>query len=181
MPDNPNTLQEWNRRWKQTGYKCPEQMPVNERKKAVAAMIPPNTLVLDVACGASQITEYMYPSVRYVGCDFSREALRLHSGCTVLADVRALPFRAHSIPIVIAMEILEHLENPRSFLVNLYVIAQTTIIISVPNNRLSSSHIPWHLTTYTRHTLNALIASVFPPSCTDITTTHQNLIARITL
>ena len=39
MADNPNTIPQWDALWAKTGYRFPEQKPVNERKRAVASFL----------------------------------------------------------------------------------------------------------------------------------------------
>jgi len=178
---NPNTRDTWDELWPKVGVRFPEKEPVNARKKAVAAMVPKNVTVLNLACGVSQIMHLLDPSVKHIGLDFSREALARFPGTRIRADVRALPIRTHSIHTVIAMEILEHLDDPHSFLTDLYTIAREQIIVTVPHNRLKPGDYTMHRAAYTRAALYHIIRATIPsPNCA-ITTTPLNLIARITL
>ena len=178
---NPNTRQRWDELWPKVGVRFPEKEPVNQRKKAVAAMIPPHTTLLNVACGVSQIMHLLDPSVLHIGLDFSTKALHLFPGLRIQADVRALPIRTKSVHTVIAMEILEHLDDPLPFLRDLQRIARTQIIVTVPHNRLAPEKEPLHRRTYTRPTLQDLITRAIRYESLGFYFSPLNIIGRIML
>lgn len=178
---NSNTISAWNARWAKTGYRFPEQVPVGERKRAVASFVPYGALMLDFACGAGQIREFLDPSIRYIGLDFSGEALRLNPGLLIQGDVRELPIKSKSVPVVIAMEILEHLERPDAFARELVRVAQKLVIISVPKNRLTPEDTAWHLSTYDKFSLYEFLNNLVIAKGILINATKLNLIARIEL
>ena len=185
MPDvifgNPNTTETWDDLWAKTGYKFPEQKPVNERKRAVASFVPHGAVVLDVACGAGQITNVLDPSITYIGLDFSSYALKLSKHLSIRGDVYNLPVKSKSVQAVIAMEILEHLQHPTPFIRELVRVAQKIVIISVPDNRLTPEDTHFHLCTYDQFSLyDILHASVIVQDIL-VTKTELNLIARIVL
>lgn len=162
-PQNPNTIPGWDALWEKTGFRFPEQPPVDERKKAVALFVPCGSTVLDIACGAAQVCRYLHESVKYIGLDFSRQAFSLNPGNRIQADVRELPIKDKSVPVVIAMEIIEHLTDPYTFIRDLVSIARDLVIISVPDNRLTPEVEPFHLRVFDRFSLYQLIHdSVFP-------------------
>ncbi|MFH0822638.1 MAG: class I SAM-dependent methyltransferase [Pseudomonadota bacterium] len=192
FPQNPNTIPAWDALWAKTGFKSPEQPPVDERKKAVASFVPCGSSVLDVACGAGQISGFLHDSVKYIGLDFSRQTFRLNPGNRIQADVRELPIKDKSVPVVIAMEIIEHLTDPYTFIRDLVRIARNLVILTVPDNRQGPEDEPFHLTKYDRFSLYQLIHdSVFPSPVSGlkssgtprilISKTELNLIGRIEL
>ena len=176
-----NTPDAWDLLWTQAGYKLPEQKPVDQRKKAVALFVPCGAFVLDIACGVGQIAQYLDPSVRYVGLDFSTVALRLHPCHGIQADVRDLPIMPKSVDVIIAMEILEHLQDECAFIRSLVRVARKLVIISVPNDRLGPESTPYHLRAYDRFSLYDRIHAAVIAQDILITTTELNLIARIVL
>ncbi|MCK4596908.1 methyltransferase domain-containing protein, partial [bacterium] len=149
MIPNQNTIKNWDDLWTKTGYKYPEMKPVNERKEKVASLIPKAVRVIDVAAGVGQIRQSLHPSVSYIALDFSLIALKMNKGTRIQADINALPVKPKSVHTVIAMEILEHVDNPVTFLKRIAALANRQIIISVPDNRLPPDENGWHRTTYT--------------------------------
>ena len=178
---NPNTISGWDKLWAKTGYRYPEQVPVDERKRAVASLVPRGSLLLDIACGAGQIREFLDPSIKYIGLDFSAEAFRLNPGRHIRGDVRRLPVKTQSVPVVVAMEILEHLEAPKSFILELMRITQKLVILSVPKNRLTPEDTAWHLHTYDKCSLFDFLDRIAIAKNVLITETKLNLIARLEL
>ncbi len=96
--------------------------------------------ILDVGCGTGYVTDIISGSlkVNVVGCDLDKKRLsvaRRHFNQEVIvADVTRLPFRDGSFDAVVAMEILEHLQNPDPALSELKRIARRYLVITVPND-----------------------------------------------
>jgi len=95
-------------------------------------------LLLDIGCGSGNLYRWMRDSIaHYVGTDAVRYAdfpadcefvsVDLDQGCGAIADERA--------DVVAAVEIIEHLENPRAFMRELVRVAKPGgwIIITTPN------------------------------------------------
>ena len=99
--------------------------------------------VLDAACGTgygSALLAETAPSV--VGVDIARDAVeyaRAHFTAPNLrfaqADCLALPFAAGRFDLVVAFEIIEHLDNPEAFLAELRRVLDPSglLILSTPN------------------------------------------------
>ncbi|MBA7651547.1 hypothetical protein ES703_59366 [subsurface metagenome] len=181
MKPNPNTIQTWDDVWTRTGYKFPEQQPVNERKQRVASLIPKAVTVLDLAAGVGQITHYLHPSVKYIALDFSLAALKMNGKIRIQADINALPIKPKSVHTVIAMEILDHIDNRITFLRKIARIANRQIILTVPDNRLPPTQYPLHRTVYTNESLTKLLARVLKHKTITTWKTELNLIARCKL
>ena len=92
-----------------------------------------------------------------------------------------LPVKSKSVQAVIAMEILEHLENPAPFVRALVRAAQKIVIISVPDNRLTPQDTPFHLRTYDKFSLYTFLDGLGIGKRVLINSTELNLIARIEL
>lgn len=99
--------------------------------------------VLDAACGTGYGTAMLAETGRaVVGVDISREALdyaRQHYRAPYLgfaqADCLALPFSSGRFDLVVAFEIIEHLDEPEAFLAELQRVLDPTgvLILSTPN------------------------------------------------
>jgi 2-polyprenyl-6-hydroxyphenyl methylase / 3-demethylubiquinone-9 3-methyltransferase len=81
-------------------------------------LIPPASatggLLLDVACGGGLLAPHLPDGYRHVGVDIVASALeqaREHGVEPILADATALPFADEAFDVVVAGEVLEHLED----------------------------------------------------------------------
>ena len=84
---------------------------------AIKKHIEPEHIVLDVGCGTGLITNNLSRSrYRTVALDLNRWALCQMNGKPYVvkaqADVESLPIQDDSVDIVIATEVIEHLEQP---------------------------------------------------------------------
>ena len=181
MIPNQNTIKNWDDLWTTTGYKYPEMKAVNERKQKVASLIPKAVRVIDVAAGVGQIRQFLHPSVGYIALDFSLVALKNNGKLRIQADINALPIKRKSAHTVIAMEILEHVDNPVTFLKRIAAIANRQIIVTVPDNRLPPDQNGWHRATYTAESFTILLARAIKHKTITTYKTQLNLIARCTL
>jgi SAM-dependent methyltransferase len=114
------------------------------------------SMVLDVGCGeghaAAAIGTFL-PGVRVTGVDWSRRALlsatgadphpsplppgRGDFGCDELARVQGnavqLPFRDRAVPVVMCLEVLEHLPDPWAALEEMRRASSGYLVLSVPD------------------------------------------------
>lgn len=86
--------------------------------EARGALIPPppaeGAVLLDAACGGGLLAPHVPSGYRHVGVDLSASALPLAAGAgieVVRGDVTALPFADACAEVVVAGEILEHVED----------------------------------------------------------------------
>lgn len=95
-------------------------------------------LLVDVGCGAGDLYRHVGSVCRrYIGVDavpyegFPEEA----EFCQLDLDSGAIPLPAASADIVTAVEVIEHLENPRDFVRKLYRLAKSGgwIVVTTPN------------------------------------------------
>jgi len=106
-----------------------------ERASKTVAMIPKDTSsILEVGCGNGIIINEIAKSKFAVGLDFSNTALKYVNREKVMGDCVNLPFAAKTFDMVIAAEVLEHLDQRtlNNTLLELQRVAKRYILVSVP-------------------------------------------------
>jgi len=136
-----------------------------QRAKIVLDNIGPGS-VLDVACATGELTKMIseLPAVaRVVGYDGGQElvdyAKEHHSGIEfVCGFVESMPFEANGFNWVHAGEIIEHIENPHTFVRNVAVIAESGAIFSTPKDIVND---PGHICIFTKEALQEVCLANF--------------------
>ncbi|OGP90871.1 MAG: hypothetical protein A2157_05350 [Deltaproteobacteria bacterium RBG_16_47_11] len=102
-------------------------------------LLPLNCVTLDIGCGAgSNLRELGGSRIRAIGVDQSIYALSLASkklkAPLINGDLNLLPIRSESIGLIVAMDILEHLENDLNGIRELYRALQSggILFLTVP-------------------------------------------------
>ena len=87
-------------------------------------------LVLDVGCGEGFVARFLAArlQIRVVGLDIRRDALP-----DLVGAAEHLPLRDGVAPVVICLEVLEHLQNPWDTLEELLRVSSGYVILSVPD------------------------------------------------
>ena len=97
--------------------------------------------LLEVGCGEGYLMQRMsqaFPSSRRVGCDLSFQIVDLahNEGCPEVpflqASVYELPWPDESWDVVVACEVLEHLEYPEQALKEMSRVCRRACLVSVP-------------------------------------------------
>jgi SAM-dependent methyltransferase len=101
------------------------------------AELPPlRGTVLDVGCGESPFAHLLSPEARYVGIDIEDAAtFGMASDQSILRyDGTTLPFADDSMDHILCTEVLEHVEDPQSFVAELYRVLKPggSLIATVP-------------------------------------------------
>ena len=98
-------------------------------------------VVLDAGCGEGFVAAYLaaqWPDLPIIGVESRLAPLGMARRLVAArgwlqGDVGALPFRDHSIPLVLCLEVLEHLNDPWAAVAELQRVSSGHIIVSVPN------------------------------------------------
>jgi len=175
---NPNTLQAWNAQWSTLKYRESYDLLVVQRISKVASLIPKNSTVLDVASGPGFISKYLHDSINYTRFDFSTTALKLCPGKYILGNVLTYDFKPNSYSTIIAMEILEHLDNPGSLIKKLAAAATYQVIFTVPDNCKPPGVSRFHVAIYTVSELVNLVNISFPFSLSQTFKAGCNIICQ---
>jgi SAM-dependent methyltransferase len=123
--------------------------------RAAAAVVTrrrPGTveLLLDLGCGQGQLRPHVAGlCARYVGVDLSRHGGTWAEGEFVEADLsRPLPFPDGAADVVVSVETVEHLENPRALLREATRVLRPggLLVVTTPNQEslLSLASLLWH-------------------------------------
>ena len=99
-----------------------------------------DAVLADVGCGTGNLYEYVRPfTARYIGVDVVHydgfpSGVEFHP---LDLDSGQLPFRAGAVDVAVAVETIEHLENPRAFFRDLVRIVRPGgwVIVTTPNQR----------------------------------------------
>ena len=113
--------------------------------------VEPPQRVLEVGIGEGEVAGRVlkrYPNASVVGVDLPDPALAGHwssrrlSAC--FGDAIRLPFPDRSFPLVLAIEVLEHLPDPQAALHELARVASGDVVLSVPREPL------WRIANFAR-------------------------------
>jgi ubiquinone/menaquinone biosynthesis C-methylase UbiE len=135
-----------------------------------------DTRVLDVGFGEGYGAAILSESVGdYVGLDMSEDAVRHASSRYTFPNVRfersdatAIPFDAESFDLVVSFHVLEHVDEPEPYLVELARVCRPEghVVIVTPNGafRLAPGERPWnrfHVREFDRGELARLLSKHF--------------------
>lgn len=152
-----------------TGQACPAGDQLTFHYELALAHLPPDAVVLDIACGPGYGARLLAGATRLtVAADFATEALEMLRAAgsslpAVRADVTQLGFADASFDVVVSFETLEHVEAS-PYLEEIFRVLRPSglLFVSTPQNSLG--HIPvnaQHLREYALAELTALLSRRF--------------------
>jgi ubiquinone/menaquinone biosynthesis C-methylase UbiE len=135
--------------------------------------------VLEVGVGEGEVSAKLrsrYPDSQIVGLDLHDESLaaewRMRGFVGVYADIARLPFPAMAFDLVMAIEVLEHVEDPAAALAELVRVSRGRLVLSVPREPIwrvanmargkylaDLGNTPGHVQHWSRRSFAALVAS----------------------
>lgn len=110
------------------------------RLEQLFSLASPQT-VLDAGCGEGFVIQYLHrnhPKVQFSGIDKSEAAIELAkqyipSAHLLVGDIFHLPFPFSSFDLVLCSEVLEHLKDPLSAILELSRVSKEYLLLTVPN------------------------------------------------
>lgn len=124
-------------KWARTGLEGRLLARYRARLLAQVAALAPGS-VLDAGCGEGILTRWLadrLPGTAVEGLDLRAEAieeLRARGLTGRVGDVLALPFADAAVDVVLALEVLEHLDHPAAALRELRRVARRAVVVTVP-------------------------------------------------
>ena len=82
--------------------------------RAIAGLV--HGRVLEIGSGDRRLEKYLRAGTRYIGLDYPPSGQRYSGRPDVWADAACLPFRESTMDGVVMLEVLEHLPDPRTAL-----------------------------------------------------------------
>ena len=138
--------------------------------------IGPAARVLDLGCGCGYGSGHLVeaPGRLIVGLDRSREATGYGQGhyassCLrfVRGDATAIPMRSETVDAVVAMEMIEHIDDAKGVLAESWRVLKPSglLLVSTPNKLVTGNvdkpSNPFHVREYTPEEFRSLLAGVF--------------------
>ena len=131
-----------------------------------------DSVILDIACGEGYGLKFLDDVKCIIAADISLEALkkaRIYSpqAHIVRCDAHSLPFKDNTFDIITSFETIEHLKDPKKFLLELKRVSKSGayIIISTPNKLYKMPWVrnvnPYHLREYTIDEFKYLLSQFF--------------------
>jgi len=160
-----NTKEYWGKVWRDWG-----QQEKFTRFNMVIDMIPNGSLVLDVGSATgtfSRLLKKNKPSCKIVGIDISEDGIRMAREVApeipyYWCDVKqGIPFKGNFFDVVVAQEIIEHMESPRWLISECSRVLKNdgVFIGSVPNEHFC--HSPEHNWEFTKEEYVQLLSNYF--------------------
>jgi SAM-dependent methyltransferase len=161
---NINTSSHWNEIWEREGLDTWRVYPA--RFTRIATLVPPGSRVLDVGCGPGVLLSRLreHRRCKPFGLDISTSAIRLMGRVGIpgaACAVPDLPVLAGAFDVVIATELIEHLDDPAAALTEFVRCLRPggKVILTTPNNTLGPADEDQHMHQFSVEKLEAIAAN----------------------
>jgi len=155
-----------------TSDDIPSDNPIHQRllKAYVVAQDYIKGEVLEVGCGEGRGIDLVLPRAKsYSAIDKIADVIdqlktKYPTGTFYSGNIPPLsPFADNSFDVVITFQVIEHIQDDRSFLKEIHRVMKPggLAIITTPNRPMSLSRNPWHIREYTGKELGDLCKKVF--------------------
>lgn len=133
-------------------YRCERR-----RRKQVGQIAKGN--LLDIGCGQQLLRNYLNPSTTYFSLDFPETGITLYNAKpSVFGDAESLPFKNKTFDTVILLEVLEHLPDPASAILEVKRVLKKDGVLILSTPFLYPIHdAPRDYQRWSKHGLNRLI------------------------
>lgn len=163
LTGNINTAPYWDQIWAKEGHDTWRRYPGTFER--IASYVDKDESILDVGCGAGVLLDILRPHCREAaGLDISPVAIDLLRSKGIAGKVGELPeicFPDKSFDVVVATEIVEHLNDPITLLKEAVRVARKKVILTVPDNVLGPEEFIEHRQLFTRKTLEETLRQFF--------------------
>jgi SAM-dependent methyltransferase len=114
---------------------------------AFAAELAAGQSVLDVGCGSGEGLKVLASRATYaLGIDLD-ERLRRPDVLVEIKSIADMP--AKSFDVVVCLDVIEHVEQDRAFVGELFRVARRAVFVTTPNYAMSFNRNPYHVREYT--------------------------------
>jgi SAM-dependent methyltransferase len=114
---------------------------LNHLSDLIYPLLIDNNMILDVGCGEGFVTRHLqreFKNIDLTALDLKKRRIKITKHLSphlkaVEGNIYNLPFRNRSFDIVLANEVLEHLDRPKKALEQIKRVSNSYIIVSVPH------------------------------------------------